>query len=46
MKRGILVVLLTVFLAGCFSPNIKIGGDKPLVDIKYGGKDKKDKNDD
>ena len=46
MKRWILIALLTIFVSGCFSPSIKVGGEKPLVDIKYGGKDKKDRDKD
>ena len=46
MKRLILIALLGIFASGCFSPNIKVGGEKPLVEIKHGGKDKKDKDDD
>ncbi|MEW6356980.1 MAG: hypothetical protein AB1696_11670 [Planctomycetota bacterium] len=46
MKRGILVALLTAFLSGCFAPNIKVGGDKPLVDIKYDNGEKKDRDKD
>lgn len=44
MRRWLLVALLGFFVSGCFCPNIKVGGDKPLVDIKYG--DKKDKEKD
>lgn len=46
MKRCLLIALLAAFVSGCFAPNIKVGGDKPLVDIKYGDKDKKDKDKD
>jgi len=46
MRRCVLVALLAVFLSGCFSPSIKIGGEKPLVDIKYGGKNDKDRDKD